>query len=78
MATAFRTMQAEHREVLTNLNERMTSKDLGAKLPQLELSRVRGILRSLQFRGLVGSRTLYNSKITNWYRTEAGDRVANR
>lgn len=72
MATAFRTMHAEHKAVLVALSERMTYRDVHAKMPHLERSRVLGILNALQHRGLAENRN------GMWSRTQAGDNLATR
>jgi hypothetical protein len=71
MPTRFRTMHAGHKALLNALDKPMTSEALKAKLPQFELPRVRGLLTSLRFRGVV------EFKKDLWFRTEAGDKLAN-
>lgn len=68
----FPNMQTDHLDILNALDERMTYKDVAAKLPHLRPSRVLGILSALQHRGLTENRN------GMWYRNEAGDRVINR
>lgn len=68
----FPNMQTDYLDILNALDERMTYKDVAAKLPHLRSSRVLGILSSLQNRGLAENRNGI------WYRNEAGDRVVNR
>jgi hypothetical protein len=65
-------MHADHKALLNALNEPMSSKDLNTRLPQFELPRVRGLLASLRFRGVVA----FNNKNELWFRTEAGNRLA--
>jgi hypothetical protein len=64
-------MHAEHKALLSALDKPMSSEALKGKLPQFELPRVRGLLASLRFRGVV------DFKKELWFRTEAGDKLAN-
>jgi hypothetical protein len=73
MATPFRTMSEGQRALLLSLDTSMTYKDLCTKVAEtFTRGRVMGLLNSLMYRGLV------DNKHGIWFRTPAGERVANK
>lgn len=66
-------MNADQRAILQALDSRMSAKDLHEKLAdKFTRPRIMGLLQTLMYRGLTDNR----NKL--WFRTEAGERIAQR
>lgn len=77
MTTKLRTMTQDQRTILQAVEGELTAQELVEKFAgTFEAGRVRGLLASLRFRGLVSTRS--KNKSLKWFRTTAGDTIVEK